>query len=60
MPVSGRERPDAGLSEQGWLGKAPPFLFDRRENPREFKDFPGFDTSCAYVDTEICGRCGAC
>ncbi len=64
LPEGGRKQPETGLGEHGCLGKAPAFLFDRRENPRETKDIPGFvpgfDICCIYADTEICGRCGAC
>jgi hypothetical protein len=59
LPEGGRTQSETGPGEQGYLGKAP-VLFDRRENPREITELPGFDLSCAYHDTEICGRCGAC
>lgn len=57
-PEGARKQPETG--EHDSLGTAPAFGLDRRENPRESKDIPGFDLSCIYAETEICGRCGAC
>jgi hypothetical protein len=55
----GRQKTERGLGEHGSLGEAL-VLYDRRENPSETIDLPGFDIGCSYADTEICGRCGAC